>query len=123
MTVSIDDYNPSEDSNLHKDVKKAWLKALRGNRRQGAYGLKVKLKDGGIGYCCLGVLCDLGEHRKRKWKWDEYNLATYDGKGGIPPNYVLKRSGLDSHDARILANMNDCGFGFKEIASWIEKHL
>lgn len=125
---SIKDYSPSGNSKLKKKVKEAWLTALRGNRRQIKGGLRGRrTQDGRMGFCCLGVLCDLGKDASKKWEqsndWCLGDEFTYDGTAGYPPNYVLERAGLDRTDAEILAQMNDNGIGFKRIARWIEKHL
>jgi len=128
MSASIKDFTPSGLSKLKPKVKRAWLKVLRsGNRKQVEGALKGRNHAGQLGYCCLGILCDLGKDRKEKWEpasWvagDE--MWTYDGSDGFPPGYVLDRAGLHEQDANTLAEMNDAGIGCKRIARWIEKHL
>jgi hypothetical protein len=121
-----DEYKPSGRTKLLPHVKKAWVEKLRSGRRQVRAALKSKDHNGKIGYCCLGILCDLGDKAKDRWEkptvsWDDE--WTYDGEDGMPPNDVLKAANLSHMNASILAEMNDAGIGFKAIASWIEKHL
>lgn len=91
---------------MKSDLKKRWLKALRGGRfRQGKGGLFEDDR-----YCCLGVLCHV--------------------KTGAPPkvepfNYYskFKPFGLDEESIEHLCLQNDQGDSFKQIALWIEKNL
>ena len=129
-SANINDYKPSGRSKLKPRVKKAWLEALRGNRRQVQGFLKARRdKDNRIGFCCLGVLCDLGEKSTEMWEetfctlGDDHLCFEYDSNDVFPSDDVLHHSGLDSLDAGILASMNDDGIGFKRIANWIERHL
>lgn len=116
---------------MDKKTKQKWLKALRsGEYKQGRHTLRedfIAEKE----YCCLGVLCDLVE--PNLWRkgscggWRNYS----EDAGGMPRKELQKRLGLDKkahraeHDnetiADTLADMNDRGCSFKEIANWIEK--
>jgi len=124
--ASVKEYTPSGKSKLKPEVKAAWLAALRDGRKQFAGALKGKREDGRVGYCCLGVLCDLGKRAKDKWEISVGFMETtwlYDDHEAWPPNYVYKKSGLCPIDAGILAEMNDNSIGLKRIANWIEKYL
>lgn len=131
---SINDYYPSGKSNLKPEVKVAWLKVLRSGQRQIEGNLKARDECGRIGYCCLGLLCDLGKDANKRWVKDDALLSPFGDSwqygssynysdDGYPPNDVLEKSGLHKKDAVTLAIMNDAGIGFKQIARWIEKHL
>lgn len=127
MNNSVLDYKPSGKSKLLPHIKDAWIEALRGNRRQIRRVLKGKRDDGRTGYCCLGVLCDLGDKSSQRWEKD-ITLSgrvewKYDGNISFPPLNVYDKSGLDVEDAKTLAQMNDNGIGFKRIATWIERNL
>ena len=115
-------------------VKQAWVKALRSGRyRQGSGLLKAKKKGQRPEYCCLGVLCNLGDDSKKNWK-----VNTDDGSSGYghpdristPPPRVLKAAGITVDTSNKLMTMNDGSFlagsgrlPFKEIADWIEEEL
>lgn len=45
---------------MRADIKRRWVDALRsGEYKQGKYRLAQSNGDDKVGYCCLGVLCDL----------------------------------------------------------------
>lgn len=108
---------------LNKALKQKWLRALRSGRyKQAPNALK---KDGA--YCCLGVLANVAGC---KWK------AGPDG--GLQP--ILKGKSIGSGEDKEmylrpdfcgirrrkqdkLANMNDEGKSFREIADAIERTL
>ncbi len=95
---------------MDKELKAKWVAALRsGEYKQG----KTFLRREDNSYCCLGVLLDVaGVDRK---KWDGMCITPF--KGGVGNEY------LDSCDASPLANMNDEGKPFTEIADYIEENL
>lgn len=109
------------------DLKRAWVKALRGRGyRQTASRLTIR-GNRSIGkrakYCCLGVLCRVADG-----KFDMTGRAIFPSGNvtsictlGIP---VLDELGLSARDADRLMMMNDNQRkSFKEIADWIETHL
>lgn len=123
---------------LTPEVKEAWLRALRSRGRRQAEGvLRRRDENGKLSYCCLGVLCDLGKDAKKKWTREIWSPSSYISSGlhydydgrpkagyeGLPPAYVLKRAGLNKKTAEILAEANDNGASFKQIADWIEEYL
>lgn len=115
-------------------VKAAWLEALRSGRYKQGKGCLRSGPPEDSDFCCLGVLCDLGE-RKAWSQAPGYGTWTYVGPDGIPasgylPLDVMKLAGLTHTAAATLANMND-GDGdlnvpprsLSEIADWIERYL
>lgn len=106
---------------MDKKLKAKWLKALRGGRyRQTRDHLKA---DGG--YCCLGVLANI---QGAKWKWEESEddlCPTIAGQRAFNGGLLFPRhaGGLRKDTMNKLANMNDDGKSFKEIADYIEANL
>lgn len=114
-----------------------WCNALEsGHYKQGSGALQA----GGC-FCCLGVLCDISE----LGDWDvetgyDTELAyrvddSTKGSGVLyPPEPVLDWIGLTARETaggsryspvvggRRLADMNDDGASFAEIAAWIRQH-
>lgn len=118
---------------LKKNVKSVFLAALRsGDYPQG----RGRLLDPQGGFCCLGVLCALGQGA---WVRGIYKPAfglspQSDGKDGLSksgpngsssslPKAVRERAGLTIKEARDLEVMNDDGASFYEIANHIEEYM
>jgi hypothetical protein len=81
-----------------------------------------------MGYCCLGVACELYRRETGRGEWDEVNnfcLGEHTKFFILPPP-VKKWLGLASLDACFdngpegLTAMNDLGIPFPEIADKIE---
>ena len=118
--------NPDPDYRMDPDVKARCLKALRsGKYKQVRNKLRSCIRDpqgqtesDEIGYCCLGVGCDiLGEGH---WV-DDYD-----------DTFVLEDTHYQGYNApflpyqfsELLAEMNDdAGWSFEQIADWVEKNL
>lgn len=121
-------------------VKKLWIEALTSGEYEQGQGV---LRSDGT-FCCLGVLCDL--HRKEiggKWiKADDSVVITediarpvytYNSLSTILPRSVYEWAGLtgnnrdnptiDDSMSPTLAEKNDAGIPFLEIAKLIEQHL
>src|ERR1017187_7416410 len=114
---------------MKKSIKKLWLSALRsGKYKQGHNQLKS-----GDHYCCLGVLCDL---YAKKMKDDRvgFNGDVFTTQSGIEettlPFEVMQWSGIPDSNGRTpfkdsspysLADINDEGISFSEIADVIEE--
>lgn len=106
-------------------MKKLWIEALTsGEYEQGRNALRK-----GDAYCCLGVLCDL--HRKesrRRWRLG-HHWFKYGGEPTGLPEFVTDWAGLPARPYPVLANgsnladLNDKGTPFPEIAKLIEQHL
>lgn len=114
---------------------KLWIKALRsGKYRQASTRLARRDIDGNVGYCCLGVACELYRKETGDGRWIE-NTGYFifdDGTGDEDHNYlprgVSKWLGTIAGNPvlfgnRTAAGLNDNGSSFKEIADIIEKTL
>lgn len=106
---------------MKKAIKKKWLKALRSGKYKQT---EDKLKDK-KGFCCLGVLCDIHrKENKKRWLHNSY----YDEDLTLPEE-IVSWSGLPSYNPIIdyrsntLADLNDEGKTFEEIADVIEKQF
>lgn len=96
-------------------LRTKWVEELRGTRYTQA---QLLLREG-QGHCCLGVLCDIvdpGAWKMREGVWYWY-------LGDEPYESTTPARLLKVHYARTLANMNDRGDSFTEIAEWIETNI
>lgn len=117
---------------LNPDVKKRWVEALRSGKYKQAHGQLTH----GIGYCCLGVLCEVEKFPE----WDgKYIFAEVPDNAGRSicdenelPEHILARVGLSQNDQVTLIRLNDGhiregkiveAVDFPEIADYIEKNL
>ncbi len=114
-------------------IKAAWIAALR----SGEYAqTSLRLRDS-VGFCCLGVLCDLAS-KEGIGQWsDDGQFVTGDemDNNSVPPDDVVAWSGMDSPNPTInqetgyhLAFYNDGGLSvkphsFAAIADLIETYL
>lgn len=117
---------------MNPEVKEKWLKALRsGEYIQARAALRNK-----DSYCCLGVLCDLyrkevgGEWIEEYTNFDQTFIAEGISESYFLPLQVQEWAGLSSHRGwessdreDSLADMNDTGRSFEEIAQVIEREL
>ena len=121
---------------MNPEVKAKWLDALRGGTYQQGVG---KLRDYDE-YCCLGVLCDIaveeGAVPGARWT-SEGEMAFIDAHGeadfsdDLPPRPVVDWAGLGDGNPSVwvddlsqtLAELNDTGSSFEEIADLIEEQL
>lgn len=99
-------------------VKEEWIKRLRSGKYTQTTGY---LKING-GHCCLGVLCEIAAEqnvvKEENNVFGEFSL--FDGNTGMPNNKVCDWAGIIYDDAEALAQMNDYGSTFDEIANAIE---
>lgn len=113
---------------MNPSVKAKWLEALRsGEYEQG----RNALNENG-NYCCLGVLCDVAVKSGLALEVGERGQITeYDGLTAYLPDRVKRWAALYDHNPRVpigplgtsLANLNDQGKTFSEIADLIEEYL
>ena len=113
---------------MNKEIKAKWVAALRsGDYVQG----KGKLRSDGK-FCCLGVLCNLHAQAHPAIAAMQQDGTSYMGKASFPHKKVSNWAGLeDCGDNRVsingisnsLAEHNDCGRTFLEIADAIESQL
>jgi hypothetical protein len=122
---------------MNKDIKALWIAALRsGEYEQGEGALRQEFVDIGESlYCCLGVLCDLyakSVENSPAWTSGDASehIRRYGGRESYPPYFVMEWAGLDSEEGAYtrndggwssLAELNDRGRTFEEIASIIER--
>lgn len=129
---------------MNEDIKLKWVTALRSGRYQQTSG---QLRDE-RGYCCLGVLCDVIDPNQ----WDSDGEHYHGAKTSLPSQVVeiadvpdcdpdvlvtcticngvededeqvCSWCGGDGHTTYTLADLNDDGRPFEEIASVIEEQL
>lgn len=107
-------------------VKKAtWVAALRSGKyqqiRRVLYGELIGEERGVYGYCCLGVALEVCEgwtpNRDSTNGYAFVECALTDWKR------LFYQAGVFVTDITTLAQMNDAGRTFDEIAAWIEEHL
>lgn len=107
---------------MKESVKRKWTAALTsGKYKQTTDRLKRIDGNGKSSHCCLGVLCELyikDVEPKLRWTKDGGEYLS-QGEGEIPPGKVLEWAGLNRKSASELAEMNDSGSTFKEIAEKI----
>ena len=105
-------------------IKGRWVKALRsGEYRQ----CQNKLHDG-LGFCCLGVLCDIEIDTDwvffdYYWKLPNTPNSTIPTIFGSLPCWFRDKCDIRELDESHLTDMNDDGKAFAEIADWIEANL
>lgn len=123
---------------MNAEIKRRWVDALRStDYRQGEQYLHREQQDGPR-YCCLGVLCDLavqaGIIPKPIKSDDLFGYGDFDGSHifTILPNKVVIWAELRSPNPQVttvarslrpLADLNDGGATFLEIADIIEEQL
>ena len=129
---------------MNPEIKSKWLSALRSGEYEQARGglmriMRRNFETGKIdvGFCCLGVLCDLAS-QESVCRWqdmgavvnDQFGRAIFNGDS--LPGPVMKWAGLDSVDPAIpfpvegksLSVLNDTHqLNFHRIAALIEEHL
>ena len=91
---------------MDKELKAKWVTALRSGKY--SQGKGALLRDGL--YCCLGVLCEV---QGRSDDWRKWNIHPFENDQG-PITFA---------QAMPLADMNDTGKSFPEIADYIEANL
>lgn len=119
---------------MNKDIAKKWCEALRGGEFKQASGMlsRIDANDLCVGYCCLGVLCEVFRRETQRGEWDSLGwfvlTKNEEEATAYPPISVQKWAEMNSHcgsysDARSLAGDNDDGATFAQIADTIERHV
>jgi hypothetical protein len=115
---------------MKPEIKRLWLTALRsGLYRQGEGALNNNQF-----FCCLGVLCDVYQKQTGDGAWinnNEVGLTFSSEEAGshsILPKFVQIWAGMSDENPIIegdksLAEYNDDGVGFEDIADLIENNL
>ena len=104
---------------MKKENAMKWIKALRSGKYEQTRSGHLRDSDG---YCCLGVLCHI-------------NNITITGDETLPDYFDLQMLDLSSNDGQLpkyyktkhgklntLAELNDVGLSFKQIANIIENN-
>lgn len=121
---------------MKPEPKAKWLEALRSGEFLQTQEGELRTKDGGQ-FCCLGVLCEVYRRETNGPDWDivtRHHGQGYLGEGAYLPNEVRDWAGLNAQNPSVqldgsvfntttLADMNDAGKLFREIADIIEEHL
>jgi hypothetical protein len=117
--------NLYENCKLKPEVKTKWVEALRSKKyKQGCCYLRTKTND----FCCLGVLYDVLE--PDGWIAVDGPYYIKDAAGNDNTGYdsclsdrIEEMAGLTNKNSVRLANANDAGVNFEEIANAIEAKL
>lgn len=120
---------------MKPEIKARWVAALRSGKYEQAYGALRR----NVGFCCLGVLCDVAsEDQIGKWepshmevqrvqKIYQFNCHNKQSSDGLLPGPVMEWAGLSCPspvvEASTLVGHNDEGESFSEIADLIERYL
>ncbi len=107
-----------------------WVAALRSGEHEQTTGFLCRINtiDGAIGFCCLGVACELYQKEGGKFDFVEEKggIRSYEDCPSVLPNKVLEWLGLLSPRGtyglglKCLSELNDSGRNFLHIADIIE---
>jgi hypothetical protein len=127
--------NTGSSFNMKEHVKNLWVEALNSGEYDQVEGnLKTE-----VGYCCLGVLCDIyAKTQKKKGFYKKPNeLGIFIFPEGpyeqneVLPEQVQRWAGMQSNEGEIddeleadtsLAVLNDGGKSFSDIVEVIERN-
>jgi hypothetical protein len=102
---------------LHAITIKEWTDALRsGEYKQGQGFLKHRLPEGGDLYCCLGVALKLCGRKRFPKEVETQFFSEYGSLKLLHPT-------ITAQDEKALAQKNDDGFSFAEIADYIDERF
>ena len=122
---------------MNQTVKEKWLQALRSKEYEQGHGcLKESVYDSCYSgyqdkFCCLGVLTDL-YIQENNLDWSSHSESLFYEGLPVPDSFVCSWAGLEYANPEIkidkpfadsLAEMNDHGYSFEEIADVIEQQL
>ena len=122
---------------MNADLKQQWIDALRSKQyKQGKKVLCQVDEKGKESFCCLGVLFDIAGGEV-DGEWSEVKSGNFfcsnirsakvksakSSNEEFLPKGFIKFSGVEREAQSKLAEMNDYGHSFKEIADWIEENL
>lgn len=109
---------------LPKAFTVKWLRALRSGEFKQTISQLYNPSDDG--YCCLGVALKIAGHRIEKDR-ERYRQGFPEEayiKCRLPEQLTYEESPSGYYTvARAVADMNDAGKNFNEIADWIEKNV
>lgn len=119
---------------MDQEVKRRWVEALRSGEYTQGWGHLGKHWEGKKAqYCCLGVLCEVAGEPTTWLDYDEdgFKLMVTDGITAYPSYSLAARVDLPGRYGEFprevedligntLADLNDAGFTFSQIADLIE---
>lgn len=119
---------------MNPEVKARWVAALQSGKYKQAKGVLRQIDEAGntLGFCCLGVLCNLHAESHPAVAAGQTNPRRYLGVEGVLPIAVMAWAGLPLvHGADLKINgriilptdHNDDGRTFAEIAAAIQAQL
>lgn len=87
---------------MKPEVKEAWLKALRSGEYaqtiNSLHRIKALSPDRPVGFCCLGVLCEIAVENEVIEKIESSHVEMYgEGHSAFLPPEVQSWAGLESH--------------------------
>ena len=100
---------------MNAELKTKWVEALRSGKY--AQARRTLRKPDSNEFCCLGVFCEV---QGMEWDKDKSGFYVFS-QSTMPPPIVS--AGLLAPIAQQLAQMNDGGKTFAEIADYIEANL
>ena len=119
---------------MKKEVADKWVAALRSDVY--VQGKDMLANEDRTEHCCLGVLCEIaienGVRVRVRTEGEEF--TRYDGESYRLPHVVKEWADMMFNDGRLfdedtedlppdsLAELNDSGLSFKEIADHIEEY-
>ena len=104
---------------MKSEVKSKWTAALRSGDYKQA---KKALRTVDNRFCCLGVLCEILAPGNWRRHFDDDGWD-HDGCESLPSDDIGKLADIDEPQVEALAELNDSGQSFAEIADYIEKTL
>jgi hypothetical protein len=106
---------------MDKKLKKQWIAALTsGDYEQGQGKLCSQYY-----HCCLGVLCEVVRNENKrliKTHKGHFNFNNVDMKEVLTTD-MLNFVQLTDTEQKVLVDMNDSRYTFKDIAHYIEENL
>lgn len=111
---------------MKKAIRDAWMQSLRSGLYPQIQWALCRKENGGLGFCCLGVLADVAD--PTAWGTPpehaggiRYFAGVYSG--ALPAD-LRTEVGLPEEAERTLIALNDKeGKTFPEIAAWIEQNI
>jgi hypothetical protein len=112
---------------LSEPFRTQWIEALRSGKYQQASGSLMKVEDGTIGYCCLGVACKIvGIADNHLHGYGSTANLSSDVNQVLPRMLRYEVDGIegDAIDFRgECIDMNDNKrYSFAQIADWLEQN-
>jgi hypothetical protein len=109
---------------MNAELKAKWVEALRsGKFHQGKGFLKFD-EEQGPRHCCLGVLCEIIDPSKFALREYSYYYQCDGMESDITlPLSLQFQTDLSGETCTLLAEKNDHGKSFNNIADYIEHHL